>query len=138
MTIEQNAGMAASFARKVRDQFLVWLEVAGGSLKSLSKLRFARTVTGIKTYLWVAFAIALAVNVVAFDYYQARITRYYLGVLLMNLIKMSEDIDTLDAKLNQLSAKIDDLSSKLDKRPAPPPPIPTTPPSPPPAKARSK
>ncbi len=137
--MEQNAGKTgASFARKVGDQFLVWNGIVGRALKSLSKLRFAQTATGIKKYLWVVFAIVLAGNIVGFNYYQARITRYYIGVLLMNIVRMNEDIDALDAKLNKLSAKIDDLSGKLDKGPPPQSSIPTTPPSPALVKPRKK
>jgi hypothetical protein len=137
MTIEQNTGtMTASFARKLRDRIFAWIQIAGEALKPLSKFRFARPAIGIKQYVWVGFAIVLAGNIAGFNYYQARITRYYIGVLLTNLVRIDEDIAALDDKLNQLSAKIDELSVKLDKRPLPPPPIQTTPPSP--AKPRSK
>jgi outer membrane murein-binding lipoprotein Lpp len=70
---------------------------------------------GVTTYLVLVFAVLLAVNVVAFDYYQARITRNYTHILFMNLARMNGEMDALEAKLNQLSTKIGGLETKIDQ-----------------------
>jgi outer membrane murein-binding lipoprotein Lpp len=79
------------------------------------KLNLARSGIGAKTYLVLVFLVLLAGNVMAFNYYQARMTRYYLHILYMNVVRMNADIDTLDAKLNKLNAVIDGLSPKVDQ-----------------------
>jgi outer membrane murein-binding lipoprotein Lpp len=70
---------------------------------------------GITAYLVLIFAVVLAGNVIAFDYYQARITRYHPDILYTNVARMYGDINALEAKLNQLSAKIDGLEAKIDQ-----------------------
>jgi hypothetical protein len=61
-----------------------------------------------------AFVVLLAGNVMAFDYYQARITRYHTDILYTNVVMMNGDIDALEAKLNKLSAKIDGLEELIN------------------------
>jgi hypothetical protein len=74
-----------------------------------------RVAAGMRKSTWVVFAIVLVGNIIAFNYYQARITRYYLSVLLLNIVTMNDDIDTLQAKIDQLNKKTDDIRAKLDK-----------------------
>ncbi len=95
--------------RKIRGQFLVWFGIVGSALTKF------RPAPGIEKYLWIVFAVLLAGNVMAFGYYQARITRYYLHILHMNVVSMSLDMDALDTRLNQLSTKVDDLETKINQ-----------------------
>jgi hypothetical protein len=119
MTIEQDAQETNTpFAERVWERILVWFRIAGGPPSSLS-VRFRRMAIGKRKSTWVAFAIVLAGNIIAFNYYQARVTRYYISVLLENLVRMNEDIDALQAKLNQLSKRTDGTGASLDN-PEPP------------------
>ena len=115
MTIEQEAHETDTpFAEKLRERILLWIKAAGGAPDSFS-VRLRHMVAGIRKSSWVAFAIMLAANIIAFSYYQERITRYYLSVLLANLVRINGDMDALEAKINQLNQKTDDLSAKLGK-----------------------
>jgi len=115
MTIEQDAReTVTSFAEKGRERILEWIKIAGVAPNSLA-VRLRRIVAGKRKSIWTAFAIVLAGNIIAFNYYQARITRYHLSNLLMNIVRMNEDIDTLEAKINQLNKKTDDIGAKLNK-----------------------
>jgi len=115
MTIEQDAHKThATFMAKARERILEWTKIAGVAPGSLT-VWLRRMAAGTRKSTWVVFAIMLAGNIIAFHYYQARITRYYLSVLVMNMVRLNEDLDTLQAKLNQLDKKTDDLNAKLNK-----------------------
>jgi uncharacterized protein YlxW (UPF0749 family) len=115
MTIERHAqNTDAAFAEKVRERILVWIKIVGDAPNSLF-IQLRRMATSIRKSTWVVLAIVLAGNIIAFNYYQERITRYYFSVLLTNIVRINEDIDTLQAKVNQLNQKIDNIDAKLDK-----------------------
>jgi hypothetical protein len=119
MTIEQDAQRTdIPFTEKVRERIFAWIEIVADATNSLAVL-FRRFAAGIRKSTWVVFVIVLAGNVIAFNYYQERITRHYLSVLLSDLARMSEDMDTLDAKINQLNERTNDLSAKLGNPAAP-------------------
>ncbi len=99
--------------KKIRGRLSVWVGIADGALTKY-KLRLGRSVIGVNKYLRLAFVILLAGDVMAFNYYQARLTRYYVQTSQMNVVRMNEDIDILEAKLNQLNTTIDRLEAKLD------------------------
>jgi outer membrane murein-binding lipoprotein Lpp len=100
--------------REIPRQFLVWFGIFGGLLTKF-KPRLGRRAVDIPKNLWIVFAVLLAGNVMAFNYYQARVSRYYLHIMHMNIVRMNGDIDLLDGKLNQLSAKIDGLEAKINQ-----------------------
>jgi hypothetical protein len=121
MTIEQDAqerdtvfGEKLRFTEKVRERIHVWINAAGDA-PVFFFMRLRRLAAGITKSTWIAFAIVAAGNIIAFNYYQERITRYYLGILLMNIVSLNEDIDSLQAKINQLNKKIDDIDAKVEK-----------------------
>jgi hypothetical protein len=115
MTIEQNAqGADTAFPEKEGGGILVWIKIAGDALNWLS-VPFRRIAAGIRKSPWIAFALVVAGNIIAFNYCQERITRYYVGVLLMNIVSLNEDIDSLQAKINELNNRIDGMGAKLDK-----------------------
>jgi hypothetical protein len=118
MTTKQGAqNTASAFAEKVRERLLVWTEIVADARHLLSI--WLRRVAGSKRKsTWVTLVIVLAANIVAFNYYQERITRYYLSVLLANLVRMNGDVDALEGKISQLGKKTDELSAKLGN-PAP-------------------
>jgi hypothetical protein len=119
MNVEQNTKKPdISFATDVHGQSLYWRGAAGRVLKPI-KLQFRQLALGIKKHAWVIFAVLLTAGVMEFNYYQARLTRDYVRVLLLNAARINGDIDALDAKLSQLNTKIDALSAKLDKPPVP-------------------
>jgi hypothetical protein len=135
MTIEQDAqerdtvfGEKVRFTEKMRERIHVWIKVAGDAPVSLA-MRLRRLAAGIRKSTWIAFAIVVAGNIIAFNYYQERITRYYLGILLMNIVSLNEDIDSLQAKINQLNKKIDGIEAKVDKPAQPSPSAASTAPS---------
>lgn len=99
--------------KKIRGRLSVWAGIARGALIKY-KLRLAKSGIGINKYLWLVFVILLAGNVMAFNYYQARLTRYYFQISQMNAVRMDGDIDILAAKLNQLNTSIDRLETKID------------------------
>ena len=80
-----------------------------------SKLYLGKSGIGGTTYLALVFAVLLGANVMAFEYYQARITRDHTHILYTNLARMNGDMGALEAKLNQLSAKISALEAKIDQ-----------------------
>jgi hypothetical protein len=115
MTMEQDAQeMDTSFTIKARERILVWINIVASAPVSLST-RLRRLAAGIGKSTWLVFAIVLAANIIAFNYYQARITRYYISVLLTNIVRLNDDIDTLQTKIDQLNKKTDDTSSNLAK-----------------------
>lgn len=105
--------------KKIRGRLSVWAGIASGALTKY-KLRLAKSGTGVNKYLWLIFVILLAGNVVAFDYYQARLTRFYLqvsqvnAVRMMNAVRMNGDTDISEARYNQLNTTIDRLEAKID------------------------
>jgi hypothetical protein len=118
MTMERDAQeRSIPLTEKMLERFLVWIRIFGGALDSPS-VRLRRVAAGVRRSTWVVFAIVVAGNIIAFNYFQERITRYYLGVLLMNIVNLNEDIDSLRAKIGQLDKKIEGMDAKLDK-PAP-------------------
>jgi hypothetical protein len=100
-----------SFTKRALGRISFW----GGTAGNAIELQFRRLVLGIKRNAWAVFAVLLAVTIMEFNYYQARLTREYLRVFLVNTAEMNGEIEALDAKLNQLSMKIDSLNAKLDK-----------------------
>src|SRR5215469_7384448 len=115
MTMERDAEeMDTTFAEKLRERIFVGFKSAGGALSALP-IRLRGMAAGTKTSTWIVFAIVVAGNIIAFDYYQARITRYYLSVLLMNIVRMNDDMDLVQAEINRLNKRTDDIRAKLDK-----------------------
>jgi hypothetical protein len=115
MTIDRHAqNTDAAFAEKVRERILVWIKIVSDAPGYLA-MRLRRIVAGIRKSTWVVLAIVLAGNIIAFNYYQERITRYYFSVLLTNIVRINEDIDALQARINQLEQKTDNIGAKLDK-----------------------
>jgi hypothetical protein len=113
MTIERDVlETDTPFTEKVRERILEWSKIVGDATNSLS-VWFRRSAAVIRKSTWLVFVIVVAGNIIAFSYYQERITRYYISVLLVNLVRMNEDMDALDAKVNQLNKKTDDLTAKL-------------------------
>jgi hypothetical protein len=103
-----------SFAKGARGRISSWTGAAGNALKPV-KRQFRELAFGIKRHARAVFAVLLAAAIMEFNYYQARLTRDYLRVFLVNAAEMNGEIDALEAKLNQLNIKIDSLSAKLDK-----------------------
>jgi len=79
------------------------------------KLNLGMPGIGRTTYLALVFAVLLAANVMAFEYYQARITRDYIHILYTNLVRMNGEMGALEEKLNQLTTKISALEVKIDQ-----------------------
>jgi hypothetical protein len=100
-----------SFTKRTLARISSWSGTAGNAIE----LQFRRLAFGIKKHAWAVFAVLLAVTIMEFNYYQARLTREYLRVFLVNAAEINGEIDALQAKLNQLNMKIDSLSAKLDK-----------------------
>jgi outer membrane murein-binding lipoprotein Lpp len=80
-----------------------------------SKLYLGKSGISGTTYLALVFAVLLGANVMAFEYYEARITRDHTHILYTNLARMNEDMGALEAKLNQLSTQISALEAKIDQ-----------------------
>jgi hypothetical protein len=118
MTMERDAQERGTpLGEKMFERFLVWIKSFGDALDSPS-VRLRRVAAGVRRSTWIAFAIVVAGNIIAFNYFQERITRYYLGVLLMNIVSLNADLDSLQAKISQLDKKLEGMDAKLDK-PAP-------------------
>jgi outer membrane murein-binding lipoprotein Lpp len=79
------------------------------------KLNLGMSGIGRTTYLALVFAVLLAANVMAFEYYQARVTRDYIQILYTNLARMNGEMGALEEKFNQLSTKISALEAKIDQ-----------------------
>src|SRR5262245_54493537 len=120
MNAEQSAkkpdiSSAKSSANKESRRTFSWTAGPSAALKRI-KGWIRQLAFGIQKNALAVFAVLLAAGAMEFNYYQERLTRDYIQVLLIDAARMSSDMDALDAKLSQLNTKIDALDAKLDKQ----------------------